>query len=487
MRCAKALLFSFVLSLALGAMGGGAQNLGVQVQGAQPPEARTEDRQTTTPKPARKSFYETLVDNPTGLMTAVAALVAAFIALVSLVINRSLTIRNQKDTQFYEALKRFGDNESPILRSSAAGLLAQMGRQRSLIIRRRLYFTTAADQLIIGILLEKDSVVLMSIADALDSLSSLGRQWMAERLWNANHKLKYEFEEKLVEWALRKNISGLEGFSEPVIAELDAISPQASSTVRDWLTELKEATESSKKARISEEFSIRFRSVRAQSDALDHPNSRSINRDLVQLFRRQATANRLFVRVLARGPAGRLTRRLRKLTGLSRLGRVAVWVSWLADVDLSYRALMNLDLYGSTLRRANLSNTEMINVNFTTCDLRGAKLSNATLYRIVFERADLRGADFSNSELRRVKLGEAKIDVNTNFTKCNWWSANFYEWEYGLFSRWNPVNHETLEVIFSRYGSDLDRIRNRSEIHASVRSFLKERQLSPFQASPGSQ
>ena len=35
--------------------------------------------------------------------------------------------RSQHDTQFYEALKRFGDKDSPAVRASGAALIAQLG------------------------------------------------------------------------------------------------------------------------------------------------------------------------------------------------------------------------------------------------------------------------------------------------------------------------------------------------------------------------
>jgi hypothetical protein len=58
--------------------------------------------------------------------TTIAAIVAAIITIVSFVFNYRATIRNQQDTQFYEALKRFGDNDSPSVRFSAAGFLSVM-------------------------------------------------------------------------------------------------------------------------------------------------------------------------------------------------------------------------------------------------------------------------------------------------------------------------------------------------------------------------
>ena len=81
------------------------------------------------------------------------AISAAIVALMSLAFNYRSTLQSQRDTQFYEALKRFGDEDSHILRSTAAGLLAQMGTKRVISFRqRRPYQDTALTQLLEGFL-----------------------------------------------------------------------------------------------------------------------------------------------------------------------------------------------------------------------------------------------------------------------------------------------------------------------------------------------
>lgn len=55
-----------------------------------------------------RTLRQTVVENP-GI---VAALVGAIIALITLFVNNRNSLRSQRDTQFYEALKRFGDQQS---------------------------------------------------------------------------------------------------------------------------------------------------------------------------------------------------------------------------------------------------------------------------------------------------------------------------------------------------------------------------------------
>src|SRR6266550_6722157 len=121
----------------------------------------------------RKSFSDNVAENPASVIgivgTILAALFAALVGLTTLFVNSRSAAKAQRDTQFYEALKRLGDKDSPTIRSSAAGLLAQMAqtkdrevtafelRLRSYLPKKKKpfvefdphfpYFTTARDQL----------------------------------------------------------------------------------------------------------------------------------------------------------------------------------------------------------------------------------------------------------------------------------------------------------------------------------------------------
>ena len=92
---------------------------------------------------------------------------AAIVAVLSLVLNYSSTLRTQRDSQFLEALKRFGDKDSSRVRSSAAGLLAKLSQQKGSFFRwQRPNFSIVFDQLMTGLRLEDNSVCLGAIMDA---------------------------------------------------------------------------------------------------------------------------------------------------------------------------------------------------------------------------------------------------------------------------------------------------------------------------------
>lgn len=77
-----------------------------------------------------ETFWQKISDNPASVLGVLGVFVAALITLLSFVFNYRATLRSQSDTQFYEALKRFGDKDSPAMRSSAAGILSQKAKQR---------------------------------------------------------------------------------------------------------------------------------------------------------------------------------------------------------------------------------------------------------------------------------------------------------------------------------------------------------------------
>src|SRR5687767_4254225 len=109
-----------------------------------------------------KTFSQSVAENPASVVgvigTILGALIVAIVGLTTLYFNNRNAIKAQRDTQFYEAMKRLGDKDNPTIRASAAGLLALMaqvewpelslGRHWPPLkrVRSRPYFTTALDQ-----------------------------------------------------------------------------------------------------------------------------------------------------------------------------------------------------------------------------------------------------------------------------------------------------------------------------------------------------
>jgi hypothetical protein len=94
----------------------------------------------------------------------------------------------QRDTQFYEALKRFGDQSSVTVRLSAAVLIGELAATR------RTYITTAVEQLIGGIQVESDLIVLRAIVNTLRAMAEKSGPLIVSKVYEAN----LELEEALV-------------------------------------------------------------------------------------------------------------------------------------------------------------------------------------------------------------------------------------------------------------------------------------------------
>jgi hypothetical protein len=127
-----------------------------------------------------KPFVQQLTDN----LAAVAAFTTAFVAVISFLFNYCSTLRNQMDAQFYGAPKRFGDKDSPTLRTSAAGLLSQMGQLRRIALRSRApYYYTAFNQLTTDYLLENDPVASGAFSQAIDVLARSHDRWASGQIF----------------------------------------------------------------------------------------------------------------------------------------------------------------------------------------------------------------------------------------------------------------------------------------------------------------
>lgn len=148
----------------------------------------------------------------TGLFTVSGAVIAAMVALLSLYVNNRTAIRNQRDTQFFEALKRFGDQDSATVRASAAATIALLGNEKVIRWTKQqgrtfphrksvlLYFETAVHQLITGLMLEENPVTLTAITDAAEKLVQIDSHLILGSVHRANIALQKDLIAALAEF-----------------------------------------------------------------------------------------------------------------------------------------------------------------------------------------------------------------------------------------------------------------------------------------------
>lgn len=187
------------------------------------------DQQTERLKqPPSKSFVTGFVENPASVVGVLGALVAALVAFSTFLGNHLVNLRAQRDAKFYEALNRFGDMDSPTVRCSAAGIIAQMGQMKTGRWRKGFpYLETAFDQFMAGLRLEENLICLRAVYDGLRQLIPLTPQ-AAARLEEIVLELKDELAETLAEFW------GTQGFPPP-----DNKSDRTWEQAADW-TEYKQ-------------------------------------------------------------------------------------------------------------------------------------------------------------------------------------------------------------------------------------------------------
>lgn len=377
-------------------------------------EAKAEYYRTQTKKlnepVAAKGFF----DNAAIL----GAVTAALVALFSLIVNLRTGFRARKDTEFYEALKRFGDKDSPTVRASAAAMIAQISdtsfyrfprrrpdkKWRDLTgklwprvlewVKKRTrdypYFDTALDQLVTGLSIEQHATVVASITDAITRLIPKNRDRAATQLHIANQRLQAEVVEQLAR--LTAFIADDEKWPEVQYWKesetvWDVVCPSIGYS-REALEDIP--------GRFKTQFDV------ARNDAaltLAIKADEKSKSDMLETIR----------------------------TRLRDIGwRLRQNVSLLVQPFVKERVYSFLDLRGVFLAGAEFprgSNLSGIFLDLAVlCD---AKLTYSDLSLSSLVMSHLEGADLLNADLKESYLGGARIDDRTVFLGSNWWKADF--------------------------------------------------------------
>ena len=101
------------------------------------------------------------------------------------------------------------------------------------------------------------------------------------------------------------------------------------------------------------------------------------------------------------------------------------------------------------------------------CFLVNADLHQANLQGVSMREAFIQCADFNGAQLRDTKLAGVHFDMSSNFTKTNWWAADFYLQDQ------RSVDESLLGQLADRYV--LEMAEHSSEAHPSVHQFCKIR------------
>lgn len=377
-----------------------------------------------------KTFWQNVSDNPASALGVLGAVIVALVTLISFILNYRVSLNNQMDTQFYEALKRLGDKDSPAVRSSAAALIAQMsghGRRNfrlrhpiaSLKNGERAYFTTSRNQLVTGLLLEENSVALLSIRDALHTIVKTDPRQAAEMIFRANQWLMREAVVHVVQFCSWYGARSISEISDSQWEDVAAITLLDDRVLRYIINNNLRRAEDMFKG-----HALMYQAIPSQ----EHGEHRLQNqKDLGNTFFRLKLIVDIYGNAFANHDLSDFTRNYGPL--------------FLAYANLKKANFQNADLSGSHLFRAGLEE---------------ANLTNATLYDAWMRGATLTGA----------KLSGSAINENTDFTGTNWWQANFYA-QGGA-----EIDSALLNELFDRYRADVPK--DRGHLHPSVQDFVAD-------------
>jgi hypothetical protein len=362
-------------------------------QAAQADYYRAQLQKLNSPNPP-KTFWQTLSENAAVL----GALTAAFVAVFSLILNQRFALRARKDTEFYEALKRFGDKDSPTVRASAATILAQMTKTKFLGWRwqkdapwwrpdRKMtqhpYFETVLDQLITALLLEENKVVYDKILSALEQSVPNNIALAARQLYRQNMKLQSDIAESLNQYLVGRGAASVD-FNEwqPFLKEAGALTDCSEPALEFMYSTFRTGSQSF--ATTSMTFSV-------MDDTQKRASLMEIPKTLAKLGNRLQLNVRLWSTILSARPETATT-----------------------TLKLKEMYLENALLIGANLQ----------NVLFEGALMKGAWLSNSKLKGASFVGADLRDTWFNRADLTNTKFAFARFTVDCNFEHTNWWRAD---------------------------------------------------------------
>jgi uncharacterized protein YjbI with pentapeptide repeats len=493
-------------------------------------EAQAEYYRTQTAKlrePVRvKTFWENIAENPASSLGVVGAVIVALVTLVSFIFNYRATLKNQRDTQFYEALKRFGDNTSPSARSSAAGLLARMSRNKIGVYRRQTpYFETGFHQLIAGLQIEENPVVIASITVAIKQIVYLNPRLATQQLYQQNLELQSDMLLALADVFAVKGIEGvadngsidskawnllttITGYNQLI---LNTLINRYKTETFDKLMELASTNvtivppEAKPEQQIKVQVHLRIVSIRlrANVEALGEALKKlqlkgpplalilahtTYSKSKLPNWYPSAELDKVF---LARADISYAILKSIHLRN-AQLQEANLTLIQLDKADLYSAHLEGARLSGASLTKAELSYAHLNGSQLELADLQEAKLYSASLTPLVINakgeirtttllKAKLEGADLRCSQLNEARLRDVSFDDDTDLGAANWWAADFAS-RYDASVDEEP-DWKLLEALYKRHeGNKFWLFRGEesvlpTDVHNSVRKFISSKNI----------
>jgi Pentapeptide repeats (8 copies) len=410
-----------------------------------------------------KSFWGKAKDNLPALGAILGAVITASVAIVSMSFNYHATLRRQQDTQFDEALRRFGDRDNCIVRASAAGLLAEIAQRRSR------YFYSAFVQLFSGLMSERSSLTHDSIRTSILDLTSSNPVGALKVLAVLNTAFSSAVAETFIGFCAVHGAQAIESVPDKLWKEAEIItsfdrraiealfntlpkgfySRNYGRILRNFNALLAEEIDAHKQATIVElrDNAERLRTnIEYIGSACHFMNARLGRKIALHLFNKSGVT-RAFAGSFLLGV------RLRDVPNCLLVGAV------LREADLSGANLSRAQLFDADLSRANLSDAKLLHADCRRARFVRAVLNGADLTRARFAHAELSYADLTDTKFRGTQIAPDALE------STEWWKADFTK------------QPNLLKAVYKKYKKnlpDLETLYIKGQIHPSVLDFIGE-------------
>ena len=391
----------------------------------------------------------------------IGAALAAVVAIISFGLNYRATLRSRADAKFYEALNLFADSKNPSVRSSAAGLLEQMGSTR------KRFYQTAFDQLSVALLAEREDNTRNAIRTAFSRLVELDPATAVSKLKAINRTLRDALAESFCRFCVARSVKKIEQIPDPVWEEAEEVT----SYDRNALAGLLQIVPNDN---LVATLSAAARTYRTTGNPSNNDYPARTRADLSEGAERLRSNIRSIseVLLLLEGKAGQTSfsgssSRIKATKSFASAFLVGATFRDLQEGKLFRSILRGADFTAANLTRAVLFEADLSSANFGNAKLCHTECTGIKLVGAVLKQADLTGAKFHNSDLTDADLTGTRFRntaiAPAAFEHTEWWKADF------------RYQRDLLRAIHAKYKKDLPDLEGlyvRGEIHRSVLDFI---------------
>jgi Pentapeptide repeats (8 copies) len=372
-----------------------------------------------------------------------AAFLAATVAFVTFRKNYRATLQSQRDTQFYEALKRCGAVSANV-RSSAAVLLGQLASTKDFQwawqqsfpwLRREAhlpYFETTLEQMVAATLLESDDVVLAGIRGTFQRLVQLDPQPTYLALVGQNKSLGQQLYSALGNFFASTGASKPEDVSASTWAAASAATGYRESVLQFHRKALDpDASPNEWPWRALERAHTR---MQARSEDQRDKIAKDARRKLTVIGAKLQGHVEVWGKALQFGnpsssQSPTVLPKYLFLVGLklssAKLNRLKLIDGLLQDSSLDLQCKCHdASLISSEFDHAYVS-AEFDRSNLAHCSFAGAHVSFSSFENATLRFVNFRGAQLKFLNLRNAKVWGAKTDDATTLEPIEWLCADF--------------------------------------------------------------